>query len=338
MLAPETRSHGEPLVTGLEDLAATFAEHGLGDPPVPAGLAGQVVRLDTWLWSTREIDRSDLYDPPDLIDEAARPCADYIAIGESGHGANSWFLTCRAVVGSVALFVQDGWAGISMDEPQRAASLRALFAQVKHLLAQADGIPADGRRLLIVVSPAKSWDLCQWVEMDGRTRSEIEPPGPEWPMSALEAAVDELRTAGHPPTSYRVAVTVRLDWQPVGAFESMERGPWIRDLQACPAIYRIRFVGMAARWVYIGETMDLARRMVHYRTGDPELRTNAWVNRLMNDHLGSQKVIEMDVAYRASVTIGGVTRELVLAVKMDRLLAESAAIACIPATEILNRR
>ena len=85
---------GAPAVTGIEDITKAFDSQGFGVPPVPPRLGGALTRLDAWLWSTRDLDRGGLYDPHGLIDDATRPCPDYVAVGTSGHGVNSSFLTC----------------------------------------------------------------------------------------------------------------------------------------------------------------------------------------------------------------------------------------------------
>jgi hypothetical protein len=89
--------------------------------------------------------------------------------------------------------------------------------------------------------------------------------------------------------------------------------------------------------VYVGETMNVARRMAHYRTGDPELATNKWIHDLMVEHLAAEKPLLMDVATRATVTRGYVTEELDLGDKLDRVLAEAAAINAVPRANLLNR-
>ena len=116
-----------------------------------------------------------------------------------------------------------------------------------------------------------------------------------------------------------------------------ERGPWIEGLPAAPALYRFRFVGRDGPWVYVGQTMDLARRIGHYRTGDRELRTNARVHDLMVEHLAGRKSVELDIAVKASVTVAGVTRELSLDDRLDRMLAEAAAIDGVPRDALLNK-
>lgn len=323
-------------MTGFEDIVATFAEHRLGQPPVPAGLRPTLVRIGDWTWTTRDSSDLGLYDPPELIDESTRPCADYVAIGVAGHGVNSYFLTCRAVVGPVALFVQTGWAGAYMDHDQQAADLRDLMGQAAAILSRAEGRPADGRRLLVVVSPEKRLDLCQWVAMDGRTWRDLPIARAGYPDSALAAAMDLLE-GDRQPNDGSVATTVRLEWQAHGTVRMTERGPWTDGLQAEPALYRFHFADRESPTVYVGETMNVARRMAHYRTGDPELATNKWIHDLMIEHLAAGKALLMDVTTRATVTRGYVTEELDLGDRLDRVLAEAAAINAVPRSDLLNK-
>ena len=120
-----TRQPREAPLSGLEDIRAAFAASGLGIPPVPDGLAGKLLRRDEWFWSTHEMELGRLYDPDGIKTDATRSVPDYVAGGAIGHGANSHFLTCQAVVGPVALFAQDGW-----QEVAGAMALAAITALV----------------------------------------------------------------------------------------------------------------------------------------------------------------------------------------------------------------
>ena len=325
-------------MTGIEDITYTFAAAGLGAPPVPPRLAPALVRMDDWLWSTRDVDRGGLYDPPELTDDSMAHGPDYVAVGTSGHGMNSYFLTCRAVVGPVALFVQEGWGGAYMDEAKQAFAIAELFQGALTLLTRAEELPTVGRRLLVLASPVKGLNVCQWVPMDGRTRREVAVPSGDWPTRALDVALTVLADDSPAVLLDGVPTTVRLDWEEWGSVEDTERGPWVAGLPKGPALYRLRFVNGDGPWVYIGETMNVARRIVHYRTGDPDLRTNAWIHGLLVEHLAARKAVELDVALKGSVTVAGLTRELRLDDKLDRRLAEAAAINAVPRDALLNKR
>jgi hypothetical protein len=325
----------------VRDIRSTFERHGLGEPPLPTSLAASLVRRDDWLWSTRELDRGALYDPFLFINEATTAVDDYVAIGEVGHGVNSYFLTCQAVVGPLALFVQDGWAGAYMDEADQAAALRGWFAAVVRLLALAEQRSMARRRLTVVVSPAKSWDVCEWVELDGRPFDPAKVSDVGRDPTALDRAEEELLAIA--PTDTRavgtaVEVSVRLDWTPVGEITLRDGDLRFPDgLGRQPALYRFRFVDRAGRWIYVGETEDMARRAHHYERGDRSQRTNASINALMRSHIDGLRRVEMDVALVASLVLGSEPRrQLDLTEKLDRVLAESAAIAAMPREWLVN--
>ena len=236
------------------------------------------------------------------------------------------------------MFAQDAWGGAYEDEAAQIGPIADLFGRVRELLVSAEGLPVQRERLLVLVASNKRWDVCQWVPMDGRTWQTLNPPRAEVLTHPIEAAINALPGDGASGLRPWVATTVRLGWQAQGQVRATERGPSVDNLPAVPAIYRFRFVGMEGGSVYVGETMNLARRMGNYRVGDPHLRTNAWVHDLMVTHLASGSVLELDVAFGASATTDGVTRELLLGDKLDRVLAEAAAIHDVPRSVLLNKR
>jgi hypothetical protein len=331
----------------LRDIRSTFEQHGLGEPPLPAALTPRLVRLDKWLWSTRELDRAALYDPELFLREASTPVDDYVAIGETGHGANSWFLTYQAVVGCVGLFVQEGWAGVYMDEPAQAEVLRRRFARVARLLDLVRERRVGGRRLVVIVSPAKCLDVCEWVALDGRApiralERALAPKGIDAgrEATALGRAVEALlgiEPAGRTVSS-TVDLSIRVAWSLAGEVTRTDgRVRFPAGLGHRPALYRLRFIDRPGPWIYIGETEDLARRAHQYERGDRSQRTNARINDLIHQHLDDNGGIELDVALEASLTLEGEPpRAIAMASKLERVLAEHAAIAHVPHSQLLN--
>ena len=224
-----------------------------------------------------------------------------------------------------------------MDHQEQAASLSALIADAKRLLALAEGRAAEGHRLLVVVSRAKSLDVCEWVEIGGRRLPDLPRTEIDGPITAIDRAIRELNLDRQRALGDVVDVSVHLDWELLRRVEQ-EDWTWVREIPDRPAIYRLRLVDADGRWVYVGETDDLQRRMGHYRTGDEKLPTNSEVHEFVTAHWGLELPVELDVAFRASVTTGGVSRELDLRDKLDRALAESAAIAAVPVPDLLTRR
>ena len=329
---------------GWEDLRATFTQAGLPLPPMPMALAAQLERRDDWLWSTRDVDRGLLYDPRLIIDEATSPVSDYVAIAHAGHGVNSYFLTFQVVLGPLALFAQTAWGGVYMDATVQTEQLRVQFEEIAEVIDLAAAWPADarpGRRLLVLVSEYKSIDLCTWLELDGRGQ-----PGlgrlrrSSRRSTALRRARQELDRRG-PDESVEprdgVEVTVALDWDDAGSVQLVDGAlVFPADLPSQPGIYRFRFHGSDGVRVYVGETSDLRRRANHYLIGNPAGRTNKWVHDLMREHLASGGQIDMAIALDGIVTVGGLLRPLEVGRSMSRLLAEGAALHCVPPEQVLN--
>ncbi len=184
---------------GERDLVATLTEASLPLPPLPAELAWDLERRDAWFWSTRDLDRSQLYDPELLIREATHPVPDYLALAHVGHGMNSYFLTYQLVSGPLALFAQVAWGGALTVEEAEVKQVRLTFEAIASLLAAAHSrrpVRHD-LRLVVMDGATKGIDTCTWVALDGQPRPELE----RWPRAAgatnaLLRGVSELSSVG----------------------------------------------------------------------------------------------------------------------------------------------
>jgi hypothetical protein len=105
-----------------EALATTFAKAGLSVPPVPERFRDELRQFGEWFFSTREIERGDMYTLRGLFEEALDgDVPDYLAISHSGHGVNSYVLTYALVTPSLVVMVQTPWGGAYMDRERQAA-------------------------------------------------------------------------------------------------------------------------------------------------------------------------------------------------------------------------
>jgi len=330
--------------SGWDDLVATFATAGVPVPPIPAALKPYLERRDEWFWSTRDIDRSDLYDPSLIEREATWPTPDYVAITHVGHGVNSYFLTYQAVFGPVALFAQTGWGGAYMDSEEQTAELAAQFEAIAKVLDLADTWPEIGRvghRLLVAESADKGIDICTWLELDGRSQ-----PGLGSLRRADLRATALLRAARRLDPSVlneggasrdTVDVAVEMEWEEIGPVELVDGAlVFPADLPKQPGLYLFRFVGPDGEQVYVGEASDLHRRGGHYRLGNQAGVTNKRLHDVMHRHLGPGRRIEMAIALGGIVTVDGYVQPLDVRRKASRLLAEAAALHSIPRDQQLN--
>lgn len=86
------------MTDAVEEVGQLFAEAGLVLPPIPAGLAPALRRIDKWCYASRDINAFDMYmlDPyPHEV--VAGPLEDYIAVSHAGHGINSYALNYHLV-------------------------------------------------------------------------------------------------------------------------------------------------------------------------------------------------------------------------------------------------
>lgn len=330
--------------SGWDDLVATFTSAGVRVPPVPAPLKPYLERRDEWFWSTRELERGDLYDPQLLEEEVTSPVPDYVAIAHVGHGVNSYFVTYQAVFGPVALFAQTGWGGAYMDNAEQTGQLAAQFEAVGQVLDLADAWPEIarlGHRLLVVESADKGIDICTWLELDGRRqpglgslrRTDLRATALLRAARRLDPKV--LNEGG--ASRYTVDVAVEMEWQEIGRVVLVDGAlVFPVDLPKQPGLYRFRFVGPDGEQVYVGEASDLRRRGGHYRLGNRAGATNKRMHDAMRKHLGPDRQIEMAIALGGIVTVEGYVQPLDVRRKASRLLAEAAALHSIPRGQLLN--
>lgn len=331
--------------SGWEDLVATFTSAGVPVPPIPAALKPHLDRRDEWFWSTREMDRSELYDPRLINEEATYPVPDYVAIAHVGHGVNSYFVTYQGVFGPVALFAQTGWGGGAyMDNAEQTAKLAAQFESIAKVLDLAESWPEIarlGHRLLVEESTPKDIDICTWLELDGRSQSGLgllrrTALGTTAITRAAERLDPRVLEDSRAPRD-TVDVAVEMDWEEIGPVELVgDTLVFPPDLPKQPGLYRFRFVRPDGERVYVGEASDLHRRGGHYRLGNPTGATNKRLHDAMHKHLGPGSHIEMAIALGGIVIIDGYLRPLDLRRKMSRLLAEGAALHSIPPEQLLN--
>ena len=210
--AERRRELADPPVDAMEDLARTFAERRLPAPPIPGTLLPAFRKLDDWLWSTREIDRMDMYLFRRYVVEAAHVgLPDYVAVSHGGHGVNSYSLNYHLVLGPLGLFTQVPLGGAYTDDDRAIAALQAQFSRVREIVPLAEAARAEwdgGRRLVVVESHVRRVSICRWVDLvtphetaeggGGGPYAAIAPPRGE-PASDREPLETAMRELGGSP-------------------------------------------------------------------------------------------------------------------------------------------
>jgi len=124
-----------------------------------------------------------------------------------------------------------------------------------------------------------------------------------------------------------VEVAVRFEWEDRGAVV-LDADGRIRfpAVDRSPGLYRFMLARADGREVYIGETVELRRRLQQYRTPGSGQQTNLRMNARMMEHLRQGHPVRLAVVESVAGEVGGRVLALDLGRKEVRTLAESAAL------------
>lgn len=138
-------------MTAAQRLSEQLTAAKLPVPPLPAGLAGDLVEVSPWCFTTRALPWSP-YCFLEYVEELGT-APDYALVAHDGHGVNSYALSVYIVWEGLACLVQVAWGGVYTD-PAHAASCLATLGR---LLRRAEelhvaGVLRRSRRLVVVAS------------------------------------------------------------------------------------------------------------------------------------------------------------------------------------------
>lgn len=119
-------------------------------------------------------------------------------------------------------------------------------------------------------------------------------------------------------------LSVEFHWQSVGDITVQSSTICFPRLPECAGLYRIRLP--VSRSVYVGETVNLRRRMQNYRTPGASQTTSIWVNRLLLERLTQDEPVMLETCTNAMTTIDTNPQHADLTSKTVRVLIEHAAI------------
>jgi hypothetical protein len=101
------------------------------------------------------------------------------------------------------------------------------------------------------------------------------------------------------------AFRVEFDWDQVGAITIDHEGKVaFPSLPTEPGVYRFRLTEAGPTTVYIGESVELRRRMAHYRNPGPTQPTNQRMNTRLREHLAANGRAELAIARRVVIGVG----------------------------------
>jgi hypothetical protein len=154
------------------EMVQGFESMGLPVPPVPAALRPRLLAHGSVCWATREITGFDMYfwTMAEAEEVLAGRASEYVAVSHSGHGVNSYAVTYHLVYRGLALFMQEAWGGIYMDNHAQAAKLADMFDRCAGLVGWCERQPSDRppeRWLLCLDSRMRGTSACGWVPASG---------------------------------------------------------------------------------------------------------------------------------------------------------------------------
>ena len=162
--------HGglQPQVSeGMMKAQEYFKKEALDLPHIPLEERPKIVAYQEGVYGSK-IDPRNVYDIEAYVKEVlSKPTDDFVIFGLAGHGVKSRGMHYYAVKKNIALFIQLGYGGSSIDEATRDRingilhSVGYLFDKIE--LAKKDNLIPEDRRLLVVESDfyGHGW---QWVD------------------------------------------------------------------------------------------------------------------------------------------------------------------------------
>ena len=122
-------------------------------PKIPNELAVAIKEQSKWLFSTRELKTLPYFLQHYLQEIGGNP-PEYVILGHSGHGINSYAIHYYLVSGPLNLFLQLAWGGVYMDADASASWIRECFSLADEIVPAVRGAErlSAGERLTIVGS------------------------------------------------------------------------------------------------------------------------------------------------------------------------------------------
>ncbi|SEN05945.1 GIY-YIG catalytic domain-containing protein [Roseovarius tolerans] len=147
-----------------------------------------------------------------------------------------------------------------------------------------------------------------------------EKPPPWGAVGGCPAVPPGVATLAVAPTR----LSVEFYWQSVGEITLQASALRFPRLPECAGIYRIRLP--ISRSVYVGETLNLRRRMQNYRTPGASQKTSIWVNSLLLERLDKNEPVMLETCTEAVMRFEANSQDAELTSKTVRVMIEHAAI------------
>ena len=177
--------------------------------------------------------------------------------------------------------------------------------------------------------PIRNFSCAQYDVPEGRSRPRV---GVKPPPRGAAGGCPAVPPGSPACAVMPISLTVEFHWQSAGEVSlSQDHKLTFPNLPKKSGIYRIRFP--VSRSVYIGETVDLRRRMQNYRTPGVSQTTSTWINRFLCERLADGSSVLLEACIDAVISVGGTHQTADMASKSVRVMIEQAAILAERQTE-----
>ncbi|MBE0453993.1 MAG: hypothetical protein IBX58_09955 [Roseovarius sp.] len=160
--------------------------------------------------------------------------------------------------------------------------------------------------------------LTRHTEGSPRPRAGEKPP-PEGAVGGCPAMPGKAAQAVAP-----TRLSIEFHWQSVGEIILQDVTLCFPSLPQRAGLYRMRLP--VSRHVYVGETVNLRRRMQNYRTPGASQKTSIWVNQLLRERLMTGEPALLETCTNAITAYETTRHNADLASKTVRVMIEHAAI------------
>ena len=155
----------------IEKLKIFFEKEGLKLPAFGKQFEGELKEVSDYIYSTRNDDVSDIYNLNKYVEEIQdKAVEDYLIVGHSGHGANSFGMHVYCVEGQFAYFIQKQWGGAFADEERLRKNFNGAIGAIESIKERLKDSKTD--KVLVLVESDFVGNKWAWMTKGKRIEEE----------------------------------------------------------------------------------------------------------------------------------------------------------------------